>query len=339
LSDYPWGSVQGNLTLKRESFDVLGSSYEGISGGKMRYSVTCTILILGVLFCALPAFPQVSTSREIVRGNACYAFGDDETPKMAKKKAEAFARERAVSGYRVWVESSSQVKDNELQEELIQTISAGMLHKVTIDHEEWKGREICIKISAEIDPQDIGMEVARRQAQHAIQKEVTSAFIPDPAFEIRLWLNKPDGRFVEGDQVIINVEVDRDAYLKLDYFQANGTVIHLVPNLFRRQAFVQKGKTYVFGGKDSPERFIISEPFGNEVIKAVASVQPFLEGLTPKGNVSESKVYVKMLKRGLSVQPGVKKGATRGIRIMSGASASLHTSSREVMDFKNVLNE
>jgi len=77
----------------------------------MRYSVT-----LGVLVYSLPAFSQEPTSREIVQGKACYAFGDDETPKMAKKKAEAFARERAVSGYQVWVESSSKVKDHELQE-------------------------------------------------------------------------------------------------------------------------------------------------------------------------------------------------------------------------------
>ncbi len=314
----------------------------------MRYNITCTILILGVLLCAFPEFSQASASREIVHGNACYAFGDEETPKMAKKKAEAFARERAVSGYQVWVESSSQVKDNELQEELIQTISAGMLHKVSINHEEWKGREICIEISAEIDPQDISMEVARRQNQQAIEKEVTSeSFDPDPAFGIRLWLNKPNGRFVEGDQLVIHVEVDRDAYLKLDYFQANGTVVHLVPNLFRGQAFVQKGKTYVFGGADSPERFIISEPFGNEVIKAVASVLPFLEELTPKGNVSQSQAYLETLKRGLSVQPGFR-GRTRGVKItsgvavpsgVSGASASLSTSSQAVADFKKSLNK
>ena len=278
--------------------------------------------------------------------NACYAYGDEETPKMAKKKAEAFARERAVSGYQVWVESSSQVKDNDLQEELIQTISAGMLHKVSIDQEEWKGREICMEISAEIDPQDIGMEVARRKGQQAIKKEVISdTFDPDPAFGVQLWLNKPDGRFVEGDHLVINVKADRDAYLKLDYFQANGTVVHLVPNLFRGQAFVQKGKTYVFGGEDSPERFVISEPFGNEVIKAIVSVRPFLDELTPTGSMSESQAYLKSLKRGLSVQPGVG-GKTRGVKItsggavssgVSGASASLFTSSQAVADFKKTL--
>jgi len=226
-----------------------------------------------------------------------------------------------------------------LQEELIQTISAGMLHKVSIDQEVWDGREICMEISAEIDPHDIGIEVARRQDQKIIKDEVTSeSFDPDPAFGLRIWLNKTDGQFVEGDYLIIKVQVDRDAYLKLDYFQANGTVVHLVPNLFRGQAFIQQGKTYVFGGQDSPERFVISQPFGDEVIKAVASVQPFSEALIPKGNLSESQAYIKTLKRGLSIQPGFK-GKTRGIQIMSGASASLFTTSREVSDFKKTLDK
>lgn len=305
----------------------------------MKFTVTCISLISVILVSLLPVSAQESTSREPVQGKACYSFGDEETPIMAKKKAEALARERAVSGYRVWVESSSKVKNFQLQEDLIQTISAGMLHKVAIDEEEWEGRQICIALSAEIDPQDIDMEVSRRQDQQEIQSEVTSeSFNPDPAFGLRIWLNKADGQFVEGEYLVIKVQADRDAYLKLDYFQANGTVVHLVPNIFRGQAFIQKGETYVFGGEDSPERFIISEPFGDEVIKAVASAQPFIEALTPKENVSESHTYVKTLKKGLSVQPGFK-GTKRGIRIMSGASASLYTSSREVLDFKRALDK
>jgi len=303
----------------------------------MRFSVICAIIFWGILSSLLPVNAEESTLREPVQGKACYSFGDDETPIMAKKKAEALARERAVSGYRVWVESSSKVKNLQLQEDLIQTFAAGMLHKVAIDEEAWEGRQICIALSAEIDPQDIDMEVARRQDQQEIQAEVTSeSFTPDYAFGLRIWLNKADGRFVEGEYLIVKVQADRDAYLKLDYFQANGTVVHLVPNLFRGQAFIQKGETYVFGGDDSPERFIISEPFGDEVIKAVASAQPFIEELTPKENVSESHAYVKTLKKGLSVQPGFK-GTKRGIRIMSGASASLYTTSREMLDFKRTL--
>ena len=151
----------------------------------MRFTVICTILFWGILGSLLPVNAQESTPRESVQGEACYFFGDDETPTMAKKKAEYGARERAVSGYRVWVESSSKVKDFQLQEDLIHTFAAGMLHKVAIVEEVWKkkGREICITISAKIDPQDIVTEVDRRQDQQEIKEEVTSeSFKPDFAF-------------------------------------------------------------------------------------------------------------------------------------------------------------
>jgi hypothetical protein len=44
--------------------------------------------------------------------------------------------------------------------------------------------------------------------------------------------------------LVIYVQSDRDAYLKLDYFQADGTVVHLVPNVYRGQAFIKGGKKY-----------------------------------------------------------------------------------------------
>ncbi len=53
-------------------------------------------------------------------------------------------------------------------------MSPGLLQKGSIDQKEWKGREICIEISAEIDPQEITMEGARRQDQQAINNEVIS---------------------------------------------------------------------------------------------------------------------------------------------------------------------
>lgn len=305
----------------------------------MRSNVTWPILFWGILVCAVPAFSQDPNSRESVSGKGCYIHGDDETPTQAKKKALARAREQTVSGYQVWVESKAQVKNFQLQEDLIQTISAGMLHNVNVDKEEWDGRQICVMISAKIGPKDIGREVGRRQELQKIKDQVTSeSFNPDPAFGLRIWANKPDGRFTEGDYLVINVVADRDAYLKLDYFQANGKVVHLVPNLFREQAFIRKGEKTTFGGENSPERFIISEPFGDEVIKAIASAQPFTKSVTPKENISESQAYLETLKNELTIQPGFK-GTKRGIKIMSGASVALSTTSREVLDFKKNLDK
>lgn len=275
--------------------------------------------------------------REMVQGKGCYSYGNDETPNEAIKKAEARARERAVSGYQVWVESSSKVEDFQLQEDVIHTISAGLLHKVTIEEEVWKEREICVTISAEIDPDDLKTEIARRQDQQKTKEQVTSdELTPEAAFGLTIELNKPDGWYLEGENLIITVTSERDAYLKLDYFQANEKVVHLVPNVYRGQAYIHAGKPETFGGGGGAERFVISEPFGVEVIKAIASVRPFPTDFNSQEMVSESQKYVETLKKGLQVQPGVQ-GTIRGIRIMSGATASLYTDSRVGYEHKQSL--
>ncbi len=308
----------------------------------MKSGVISFVLSCLVLFYGLPAFAERPSSRDIVRNSVNSAFEDEETHKVAKKKVELFDWEQVVRHKQICVESSSQLKDFTIPVESIPIIRVGTLPKTSLDYEEWNRRKICMQISAAIISDTFGMEGSRRQNPQTSEKEMISDSLkPEPAIGVRLWLNKPDGRFVEGDQLIIHVEVDQDVYLKLDYFQADGKVVHLVPNLFRAQAFVEKGKTYVFGGEDSPERFIIREPFGNEVIKAVASTEPFSEALVPEGAVSESQSYRKSLEKGLSVQPK-NLGGTRGVEIIageSGATISLFTSSQKASDFKETLEK
>jgi hypothetical protein len=106
---------------------------------------------------------------------------------------------------------------------------------------------------------------------------------------LKIWLNESDSLYREGDNLIVYVQSEHDMYLKLDYFQAGGKVVHLVPNFFRGQAFIEKRKTYEFGGPNSPEKFMISGPYGDETLKALISIHPFLEELQSKEKVSESK--------------------------------------------------
>jgi len=280
-------------------------------------------------------YPSIGNADALqpVEGQGCYAYGDDETPSQAKDKAMARAREQAVSSYRVWVESSSEVEDFQLKKDTIQSISAGMLHNVRTESIEKKGQEICISIKAQIDPNSVKEELTRRKNQRDITMKLVSAELtPYSAFGLRISLNKQDSRFMEGEYLVVKVESDRDAYLKLDYFQADGTVVHMVPNMFRGQAFIRKGQTYEFGGDNSLERFVISGPFGEEVIKAVASTKPFVHILQPTQPISESQTYVETLKRGLEITP-------RGIQVMAGASIPLYTTSQAVLQHRKALEE
>ena len=281
-----------------------------------------TLLIHPILFgWSGVALAEGAKGLETVRGNACYRFGDDETPAKARRGAIALAQEQAIRSHRVFVESSTRVKNFQMEEDLIQTASAAMLQEMQIEKEERKAQEICITLTAKISPVSIEDMIRQRLNAKEIARDAQGALVPEkPAFGLKVWTNKPDGRFLEDEKVVIYVQSDRDAYLKLDYFQADGTVVHLVPNVYRGQAFIKGGKKYAFGDETSPEQFVISEPYGAETIKAITGVRPFETAADEDKPRGDSREYLQRL---------------RGIKVVAASSsAELSTESRAVADYK-----
>ena len=89
---------------------------------------------------------------ETVSGTACYTYGDDQTPALAKRAAYALAQEQAVRSHHVFVESSNTVKNFQLEEDIVTTASTGILLHTRIDKETQEGQKICISITAQISP-------------------------------------------------------------------------------------------------------------------------------------------------------------------------------------------
>lgn len=254
---------------------------------------------------------------EPVEGEACYHYGDSETPTIAGDKAMAMARKNAVENHHVFIDSAATVIDFKLEKDIVQAVSVGTLSQIKVLSRKNEGRDICVAISAMIDPGKteklIEQRIENREFTKKAQKPEVS---PQSDFPINVWVNKPEGRYLEGEEVIIFVQSDRDGYLKLDYFQADGKVVHLVPNLFSGQKKIQKGVTYTFGGPKSKEKFIIEGPFGDELIKAFVSSEP-LEDLFPAQQLIED---------GAKHLETIKRGLTRGIKVQGNTSVALVTS-------------
>ncbi len=292
------------------------------------YQIACKNLVLIFLF----FIPQLAFGEGLVpvEGQHCYQYGDDESVNVAKKKALALAREVAVSNFKVWVEVNTTVKDYKLEKDWVETIAVGMLQSEKRQVTK-KVQEICTTVNAEINPQEVDALIAERKKQSSIKQRVTTQ-TPDSKFDIKVWLNNPDGQYIEGDYLVINVKSDQDAYLKLDYFQADCKVVHLVPNLFRQQAFIKKDKVYTFGNENAPERFRIQGPFGDEVIKVIASDKPFPASQISQESISNCEPYVETL----------EQGRTRGISLehnRASTGASLFTSSLKEFEHKNAKNK
>jgi Domain of unknown function (DUF4384) len=258
---------------------------------------------------------------ETVRGAECYRFGDEETPAKARRAAVTLAQEQAIRSHGVFVKSSSLLKNFQMEEDIIQTASSAMLHDIKVEKEDRKPQEICITVSAKISPVSVEDMIKQRVGAKEIAQAATTTAVPSqPTFGLKVWTNKADGRFHQGEKLIVYVQSERDAYLKLDYFQADGTVAHLVPNMYRGQAFITGGKTYSFGDEASPEQYVINEPYGTETIKAITGVQPFEAAADEASPTGDSRNYL---------------GRLRGIKVVAAASSvELNTDSRAVAEYK-----
>jgi hypothetical protein len=284
-----------------------------------------TLVFSSILVC-LPGYSiagkDAPAPLETVHGRGCYNYGDQETPEKALKIAKAHAQEVAVRSHHVFVESHQRMKNFQLEEDVVQTASAAMLQEIQFKEPERKTQEICITVTAKISLVSIEDMIRQRLNAKEIAVDAQRALVPDnPAFELKVWTNKSEGRFLEGEKVAIYVQSDRDAYLKLDYFQANGKVVHLVPNRYRGQAFIKGGKKYAFGDETSPEYFIVEPPYGTEAIKAIVAVLPFDTGPEGESTESDSREYI-------------QKGL-RGIKVVAATSSvEISTESRAVDAYK-----
>jgi hypothetical protein len=97
--------------------------------------------------------------------------------------------------------------------------------------------------------------------------------------------------YVEGDQLVLDMQApDYDAYVYVDYFDASGNVIHLVPNetvpliLHPAKSAMRIGQS-VDG--EPALAITIGPPFGQEIAVAFAASAPLYDGLRPISEPAE----------------------------------------------------
>lgn len=275
---------------------------------------------------------SVTVQTEPVRGLGCYSFGDGETPKLAREMAMAEARKAAVESNRIYVQSATTVKNFQLENDVTQTNSGGVLQDVQIEKKEEKGREICITIIAKFSPAKLEELIQQRvKAKDIAQSTQAPILTSGSAFGVKVWTNKSDANFVEGERLVVFVQADRDGYLKVDYFQADNTVVHLVPNPYRGEVYVRAGQIVTFGGDGDREKFTITPPFGNETIKAFVSTSRYQDPLSAdRKSPEDSGAYLQDLKRGTR---GVTMGAGTGAAQWAEAAIGLETKDKAVDDY------
>ncbi len=261
--------------------------------------LTSAVLISGVVVSQALAGPQLATdtpkstaapSGSQVQGSACYRLGDDESLLSAQKKALTLAREAALQKIKAYAENAS----GGLEHEVIAAASRIGLSNERITKQEVKAHQVCVWLAATPNSKEIAELIKQRLKAKELAKKAQDPVVAQaaPVFSLKVWTNKKEEPFIEGDRLIIYVESEKDAYLKLDYYTAEGKVVHLVPNVYTEQARIQGGQPFSFGAEGGAAEFKISPPFGSETIKAIASTVPFDSALNEAEQVSEAAVYL-----------------------------------------------
>lgn len=256
----------------------------------------CSVLVI-VLIGILIAFGHTVQagpidSPEPVEGQACQMEMGNNT---SGQSAAVLALEQVVRNHPVFVESATELKTFQLEEEVIRAASAVMQEHVRVKEKETRGEKTCVTITATLSSAWLEKLIRQRVKAKEIAQAAVAVLPPEHSAGTKVWTNKSHGHYVEGDQLIIYVQSDREVYLKLDYFQADGTVVHLVPNMFGEPGKLKAGKVYEFGRKAASDNFRIQGPFGAEALCATFSDEPFDPAITSVDAVGDSGKYLRLL--------------------------------------------
>ena len=93
-------------------------------------------------------------------------------------------------------------------------------------------------------------------------------------------------RFTDGEQLVFELTgADYPAYVYVDYYDADGAVIHLQPNEIvplRRVGVAEGVRIGAGGNTEAPAlAMTVAPPFGQEIVVAFAASQPLYDGLRP----------------------------------------------------------
>jgi hypothetical protein len=121
----------------------------------MKKVLTCLIFLI----CGLQTI-----SAETITGSACYRFSDNESMAAARDIALSMAKRTALEGYSVFVSSTSTVENMVLKNDLIASLTAGLLKhlRVTDKTEDLHKKEVCRTIQAEVEPFEIKSRITSK---------------------------------------------------------------------------------------------------------------------------------------------------------------------------------
>jgi hypothetical protein len=120
------------------------------------------VRLIGIFIILFFVSPVIAD--ETIQGHYCYTYGDRETIQEAREVVRTLSIRNGIESYRVFIESSTKVKNFSLTNDLVQIVSSGYLKNLKVLEHTEEGRTICEKISGTLKPEEIE-KVLKREVE------------------------------------------------------------------------------------------------------------------------------------------------------------------------------
>jgi hypothetical protein len=101
--------------------------------------------------------------------------------------------------------------------------------------------------------------------------------------------------FNDGERMVLELEAaDYPAFIYVDYFDASGNVLHLMPNEVLPLRRYQPGEPFAIGAAGSGIDLIVEAPFGQDIVIALASDKALYDELRPLSEPADE--YLRFLR-------------------------------------------
>ena len=124
-----------------------------------------------------------------------------------------------------------------------------------------------------------------------------------PSVGTQLEINKPNGRYSEGEFLVVNAITGEafNGYLYIDYLDNEGTVVHMLPTPDRENNAVRAGQKIVVGAEEHQipvaSHYKIGPPHGSNLLVAIASEQVLFDA--PRPQMESARDYFSALSAAL----------------------------------------
>jgi hypothetical protein len=200
---------------------------------------------------------------KIAEGSAC--MGDDKSRKQTETAALADAKRNAIESVQTYVSSATEVKDFELQKDLVSAYANATVEVIEELGKSWYkdpslGDCYKVKIKTQVIPDEKAM------------KKTKDTALDDPSLPltVKVWTDKENYR--AGERIKIYLKGNKPFFAKVIYRDAAKKNLQLLPNPYRQDNYFQGGVIYEIPSGTDKFELEVNPPFGEESIIIFASV-------------------------------------------------------------------